>query len=889
MAKRDPLIVNYQSAQVALDTPVALANSLAIQQLPAIRRWNRLEGRPRAKDFEQAVRAEVRDPLWNLSRQWQVGEFIGEDAGSPAQASIHIEQSAFQQFGAGAHPLQTFDDTQPLEMRVERQPLGWTHGNRKLLLDLRLALGRRWRQMLTAKGLGGEFPKFVAEYRIARPDPADPTEADITAHSKVHQRVAAVAGRMMDGGALLAFLEAPGGNVASSGIAGLDPAQTATIDTLGGEFVTWARTLIEEPGSEQNGWRDERLEYGARMTTEPQGGPARFEDESLIADEIYDGRLDWYHFDREPPAVRPQPAVLAQDPVVFIPSPLVFGGMPHPRWWQFEEGATNFGAIDPATSDIGKLLFLEHVLLYANDWYIFPYTVRAGSNALVRGLSVTNVFGERFWIQAAGAKDTQSWQGWGLFANSATDDILDVSDRHVTVLSTAPKIQDSESQEVQWFIRDELANMVWAIEQQVRAPNGQIVRGAELAMETRRYFVDMLGAPVQAPAATNAAYRYDLMTRVPEQWIPFVPVHKEGDNRLTKLQRAAMPRLIEGDPNPPARVRPRTQLLRVGLDQTPREHLFVENEEVPRAGVQVYDGFRRTRWYNGQTFVWRGIQKRVGRGEGSSGLAFDTLVPKKVKHPITDAPVQMVGHAPLEVTVDPPPSVSLATHPDTGGGWNLEITTTGHTITPDAASTAHVEGEGHLYLYVNGMKLTRVYERWYHLRPLLPGQHELTIELSSNTHAALAKDGARITASVMIDQQPVAHHMHPMGEEMVSGSGTPTIALMVHPDPASGYNLHAMIENFAIRADHAGAAHVPGEGHLQLTVDGAKGARVYGSWHYLPALGEGTHKIRLGLHTNDHRPYVKDGAPIASEVEIHVGRGASDGNPHDHDDHDPSP
>ena len=888
MATRDPLMINHQGDQIALDTPVALAKSLVAHQLPAIRRWNRLEGRPRAKDFDQAVRAEVRDPLWNLSRQWQVGEFIGEDAGSPAQASIHIEQSAFRQFGAGSHPLQGFDDAEPLEMRVERQPLGWTHGERKLLLDLRLALGRRWRQMLAARGLGAEFPKFVVEYGIIRPDPADPADADITAHSKVHQRVAAVAGRMMDGGALLAFLEAPGGNLASDNIPGLDLVRSATIDALGTDFVAWARSLIEEPDEDQNGWRDMRLEYAARLTTQPQGGPARFEDESLVAAEIYDGRLDWYHFDREPPAVRPQPDVLAQDPVVFIPSQLVFGGMPHPRWWQFEEGATNFGAIDPATSDIGKLLFLQHVLLYANDWYIFPYTVRAGSNALVRGLSVTNVFGERFWIEAAGAKDTQSWQGWGLFANSATDEILDVSDRHVTVLSTAPKIHDAESHEVQWFIRDEMANMVWAIEQQVRAPSGQIVRGAELAMETRRYFVDMLGAPVLAPAGTNAAYRYDLMTRVPEQWIPFAPVHKEGDNRLTKLQRAAMPRLIEGDPNPPARVRPRTQLLRQGLDVSPREHLFVENEEVPRAGVQVHDGFRRTRWYNGQTCIWRGIQKRVGRGEGSSGLAFDTLVPKKVERPITDAPVPMVGHAPLEVTAEPPPAVLLVAHPDSGGGWNLEITISGHTIMPDSASTAHVEGEGHMHLYINRMKVTRVYERWFYLRPLLPGQHEVTIELSSNTHAALAKDGVRIHASVLIDQQAVAHHMHPMGEEMVSGPGAPTIALMVHPDPASGYNLHAMIENFSIRADHASAAHVPGEGHLHLSVDGISADRVYGAWHYLPELGEGTHKVKISLATNDHRPYVNDGTSIAAEAEIIVAAGAGAGGEHDdHDDHHP--
>ena len=250
--------------------------------------------------------------------------------------------------------------------------------------------------------------------------------------------------------------------------AGLDLARTATIDTLGTDFVTWARSLIEEPDEDQNAWRNERLEYAARLTTEPQGGPARFEDESLVAAQTDDGRLDWYHFDREPPAVRPQPDVLAQDPVVFIPSPLVFGGMPHPRWWQFEERATNF-VIDPATSDIGKLLFLEQRAALRQRLVHLPlHRARGIERAGARAVGHQCVRRTLLDLGSQGEGYAKLAKGWGLFANSATDEILDVSDRHVTVLSTAPKIQDAELQEVQWFIRDEMANMVWAIPDRAR-------------------------------------------------------------------------------------------------------------------------------------------------------------------------------------------------------------------------------------------------------------------------------------------------------------------------------------------------------------------------------------------------------------------------------------
>ena len=49
--------------------------ALVGRSLPTIMLWNRLEGRPRKEDFDRALRAEVRDPLWMLAKQWQMGEF----------------------------------------------------------------------------------------------------------------------------------------------------------------------------------------------------------------------------------------------------------------------------------------------------------------------------------------------------------------------------------------------------------------------------------------------------------------------------------------------------------------------------------------------------------------------------------------------------------------------------------------------------------------------------------------------------------------------------------------------------------------------------------------------------------------------------------------------
>jgi hypothetical protein len=77
--------------------------------MPSITIWNRLEPRPRAEDITQSLAARVRDPLWLLARQWQVGEFRGEDAGSPAFVTLAVGTST-----PDAWRVQGADEARPL-------------------------------------------------------------------------------------------------------------------------------------------------------------------------------------------------------------------------------------------------------------------------------------------------------------------------------------------------------------------------------------------------------------------------------------------------------------------------------------------------------------------------------------------------------------------------------------------------------------------------------------------------------------------------------------------------------------------------------------------------------------------------------------------------------
>ena len=69
--------------------------------MASITSWTRLEPRTERHDLEDGLAARLHDPLWQLARQWQIGEFTGEDAGSPVAVRVRVEQSVLHRFRAG--------------------------------------------------------------------------------------------------------------------------------------------------------------------------------------------------------------------------------------------------------------------------------------------------------------------------------------------------------------------------------------------------------------------------------------------------------------------------------------------------------------------------------------------------------------------------------------------------------------------------------------------------------------------------------------------------------------------------------------------------------------------------------------------------------------------
>lgn len=625
-----------------IPTEVELKSIVKEKAFPISYAWSRLEGRPRTKNFDRALKVEVRDALWMLTRQWQLGEFEGDDAGSPVAAKLCTSTIELNKYKADDRSVQAFEKTIPFEAKVEQRPIPLVGFQQELSLDLRLIMGRRWLKIVDDAGLLNAALKqfFFDHYRIEKPDPTTADDAFICAHQEAWQQVAAVAGRMIDGGKFM--LELDDAAVTHYYDRADFPAvgTPAQFDQLELEFRTWFEDLFYQPSDPINdAWVPNQLEYQFAISA-----PDATSERVMHAEEYYHGHLDWYNVDiakdtatlGDLPAGSPPPPTPKKKTRTFIPAPVQFDGMPNTRWWAFEDSRTNFSYVKPDTAELSKLLLIEFGLIYANDWYLIPYQAPVGTLTHVKGLAVTNNFGEHFWIDASGdPSESGRWNMFALKEDSARNAGV-VQD--LLLLPTVGKIQEGKPLEEILFIRDEMANMVWGVESVVPLASGNPKSGFEAAAEYHTFRQKLINdavvvIPPDPPVSDGdeeAKIRYEVMNTIPENWIPFVPTHVPGSNREVQIQRAAMPRILENDPDDtPDKIRPRTTLLQLGLKD--RAAYFVHEEEVPRSGVRVKQSFQRTRWNDGRVFVWLGVRKTTGRGEGSSGLGFDRIVPRRTE------------------------------------------------------------------------------------------------------------------------------------------------------------------------------------------------------------------------------------------------------------------
>lgn len=631
------------------------------------RSWNRLEPRPRKSEFEDSLKAGIHDALWMLTRQWQFGEFQGEDTGGAVFAKIQIETTRVTRFRNQTGAVVKYDEKIPLEAKVERMPV---------LYDIRFRAraGQYWLKLLRQAGdlynagtpvvpydHGPMQQAFASIFLIDLPEldhENDDTalqiaKAKLLSNRQAHQALSALSGRTPDGVEWYKALKAGGTPLALpasiTSVPAFDNAFTAFMTSAAQKFITWFERSHEIPSSvSDTSWAPSNLEYSFACSM-PNKGTAG--NTILDAREYYHGHLDWYSFNLElnndgsglgAQEAGDKPAVKTEV-LTIIPAEARFGGMPNSRWWEFEDGSTDLGNITAETTNLAKILLAEFALIYSNDWFVIPYRVPAGSVSEVKGIVVTDTFGISTLVEPAGQGDSNDWTSWTMFnlsKTSASEGLAGKTDPRIYVPPVVSKVQESEPLEVVEMIRDEMANMVWGVEAVIPDLTGGGQDGNAAAQELSNYLrtLERKDGIVPAPVPEGVKLKFSLGNTVPENWIPFLPTHLPGQNRAIQLQRASMPRWFNGTFT---QVRPITAILRPGMhnDEAAAEGLFVNSsdelqdspyyvfeEEVPRSGVVIAASWQRTRWYNGKIVCWYGRKKKTSRGEGASGLSFDRII-----------------------------------------------------------------------------------------------------------------------------------------------------------------------------------------------------------------------------------------------------------------------
>jgi hypothetical protein len=115
----------------------------------------------------------------------------------------------------------------------------------------------------------------------------------------------------------------------------------------------------------------------------------------------------------------------------------------------------------------------------------------------------------------------------------------------------------------------------------------------------------------------------------------------------------------------------------------------------------------------------------------------------------------------VEKTIDVPaegaPTVELLVEKDSMGGYNVRVVTTNFKFTPESAGQEDVNNQGHAHIYVDGVKVGRVYGEWYYLADQGDGDKEITVSLNGNSHATFTVDGQKIEDTVIVADDGHSH------------------------------------------------------------------------------------------------------------------------------------
>lgn len=551
--------------------------------------WKRIEPVARDLDAIEGVSARIADALWMLTRQWQTGEFQGEDAGSPIRSSLSYssQMTTTVRFGQASEKLGSV----PLEALVEQE-------RPKLSLRERARIGQEFERRLRDTFTDHDWTETALRtLRGQHPLTSRLPERELDRSTQRFLRF--MRGRVVDGEAVLE------GSIEVAEETKLDG---SFVDAVAGDVREWFSRVCRRPETEASpAWESDALEYRFQTLLSPGATAERSADSNaaamaLVADDYRNGTIDWYTFSTAPNQSSGwNSAARRVEPLVAQPTRIEVEGTTF-RWWEFEDAEINLGALDVAKTDLAKLLLMEFALVHGDDWFSVPLPLERGSLVRIDSLKVHNTFGEETEIPSARRVSGPLGKRFDLFTLTPGDDLdepgvsTSIEREHearplLLVPPASGYLQESEPIEEVAFMRDEMANLLWAVEQKTQNETGRTVDGldaqierlerhattereglaslldrfrerledATLAEEEKRSVraqlrlvegrLEELDPEGAKRAVSGDLPRYRFTTEVPENWVPFIPIRRPSPSEARRgtvaFRRARVLRAID--------------------------------------------------------------------------------------------------------------------------------------------------------------------------------------------------------------------------------------------------------------------------------------------------------------------------------------------------------
>lgn len=294
--------------------------------------YARLEPAQPIEDLNRGFRAEIHDPVWFLGKQWQMGEFQGEDASSVVAAT----------YVASQQPIDLDPGTPGIDPRIippeaiiESEPQDWWTPGRRIRIGKEVS----------------DSPSFSV--------PPDP----VLMLSKLPTPYSQFNGNGYDGRELY---------IRRSGLGLADALFSEVPQTI-----------------KKDNWISKELSYFADFTCagvslnveRHSGGTVDWytvdADCTTSAGSATDCAM--------PSAVRPE--------VEVFPTRLSYPGAPQPRWWQIEDAHVDIGGFPPDRSHFPTMLLIDLIVSHSDDWFYFPVIASAGHVITIHKVVVRDSFG----------------------------------------------------------------------------------------------------------------------------------------------------------------------------------------------------------------------------------------------------------------------------------------------------------------------------------------------------------------------------------------------------------------------------------------------------------------------------------------------------------------